>query len=377
MTRNNVKKTTSQNNNDRTSNINLKNNNDRMSNINLKNKNISDDEEEGYLPLKYPIRGSQKKCDEKIKKFKINSEDKKEASCSNSKVCEKCSKNITQNQNYLQCNDICKRFYHLKCSKSNTKLIDNNLIEMKEEWICEKCKVKYTGNLENYIKDIQKSINFISEKYDIIYEENKNFLKTLMEISKNQEELKKENISLKKHVENLQKEITNIEQKNDVKSQISIKNNIEIKGVPENPNIDDKEITKKILKQIGINTEKEDIIEIKRTESKNENIIKIKLKNEDIKKKILEKSKQYFRNNGKLTTYELNLKGNQNIIYVNEELTPKTKYLFGKTKELKKNSFKFIWIKNGKIFVRKNEEERIIHINTEETLKQLINLNNC
>lgn len=165
--------------------------------------------------------------------------------------------------------------------------------------------------------------------------------------------------------------------KNDVKSQISIKNNIKIKGVPENPNIDDKEITKKILKQIGISTEKEDIIEIKRTESKNENIIKIKLKNEDIKKKILEKSKQYFRNNGKLTTYELNLKGNQNIIYVNEELTPKTKYLFGKTKELKKNSFKFIWIKNGKIFVRKNEEERVIHINTEETLKQLINLNNC
>lgn len=286
------------------------------------NKVYTSDEEEGYLPLKYPIRSSQEKCKEKIKNFKIKLEDKKEAGSS--------------------------KFFNEESQ----------------------------GNLNNYIKEIQKSINFLSEKYDIICKENKKFSKELVEIKKNHEELKKENKTLRNQIENLQKEIVHNEEKGNINSQNLLRNNIEIKGIPQKEDIDDQEIIKKNFNKIGIRSEKEDILEIRREENrnKNENVIKIKLKNEHIKKHILEKSKQYYKNKGKLTTLDINLKNNQNIIYINEELTPKLKYLFGKTKELRKKGFKYIWIKNGKIFVRKNEEEEVLNINNEEKLRQLINL---
>lgn len=77
--------------------------------------------------------------------------------------------------------------------------------------------------------------------------------------------------------------------------------------------------------------------------------------------------------NDKLNTSHLGIGGTKKLpIYVTEHLTPETKQLHAaarrKVKELK---YKFIWVRDGKIFVRKNEESNYVFIRNYDTVNQL------
>ena len=330
-------------------------------------QNLSD--EENYLPLKYPIRNSQKKCENIIKNFKINSQDQNEAGSSKTYNCATCNLLIKLNQNSIKCNGPCECWYHFKCSKLDIKYLDN-LKKNDSKWFCNKCE-KNTIEKSN-IAEILKSLNFLSEKYDEIYKDNLKMSSTLFEIKKSQEELRQENILLKKEIVVLKEELKH---QQNIDQQQTLKNKIEIQGIPKMSQITDEQITNKILNHISATIEYKDILEINRPKNKNENIIKIKFRNEETRNEVIKKSKQYFKNKGKLCTSDLKIPGNRNIIYINEELTPKTKFIFGKSKELKEYGFKYVWIKNGKIFVRKNDQEKIINITTEAQIKEILDLN--
>lgn len=59
-------------------------------------------------------------------------------------------------------------------------------------------------------------------------------------------------------------------------------------------------------------------------------------------------------------------------IYINESLTGTNKTLFGKCREYKKrNGVKFLWIKNGNIFMRKSENSNIFLIKSEAALNDV------
>jgi hypothetical protein len=76
---------------------------------------------------------------------------------------------------------------------------------------------------------------------------------------------------------------------------------------------------------------------------------------------------------GRITNDDIFENGNNGRIFVNEHLTPFYKTLIWKTKQELKSSFKFIWFKEGKIQLRKNENERqIFTIKSEEELNKLV-----
>lgn len=54
-----------------------------------------------------------------------------------------------------------------------------------------------------------------------------------------------------------------------------------------------------------------------------------------------------------------------------EHLSPETKKLHVATKEKFKNSYKYIWIKYGRVYVRKNENSDAIHISDLSSLLKL------
>jgi hypothetical protein len=64
-------------------------------------------------------------------------------------------------------------------------------------------------------------------------------------------------------------------------------------------------------------------------------------------------------------------------IYIRENLTSKSNFLFKEARDLRKQyNFQFVWTKNGQIFLRKNESEKIIHVVNEEVIQNLrLNLN--
>lgn len=64
-----------------------------------------------------------------------------------------------------------------------------------------------------------------------------------------------------------------------------------------------------------------------------------------------------------LTTADLGLNGPSTPIYINDHLTPRNKLLLKQAREAgKEMGYKFIWIKDCKIFLRKSETSKIIHI---------------
>lgn len=63
-------------------------------------------------------------------------------------------------------------------------------------------------------------------------------------------------------------------------------------------------------------------------------------------------------------------------IYINENLTRQMRQLFWSTKQQLREMYKFIWIQNGKILIKKNEEEKkIFTIRCESDLNKFISNN--
>jgi putative hemolysin len=59
---------------------------------------------------------------------------------------------------------------------------------------------------------------------------------------------------------------------------------------------------------------------------------------------------------------DLNFQDSNNNIYVNEHLTASNKNLFWLARNTKQLGYKYCWTKGGKIFIRKDEESRVIRV---------------
>ena len=64
------------------------------------------------------------------------------------------------------------------------------------------------------------------------------------------------------------------------------------------------------------------------------------------------------------------------LIYVNEQLTEDTRDLLAHTEKLRDDgTIKFIWVKDGTVFIREDEDKKAIKIRPQEELESLFNSN--
>lgn len=73
-----------------------------------------------------------------------------------------------------------------------------------------------------------------------------------------------------------------------------------------------------------------------------------------------------------LTNDDIYKNGNNNRIYINENLTKEKKDLLYITKQKMKTKFKYIWVQNSKILIRSEGDGKIIHIRNENDLNRYI-----
>ena len=149
----------------------------------------------------------------------------------------------------------------------------------------------------------------------------------------------------------LEKKLNNIEQQN-------LTNCIEITNVT-NKAISARETVLAIARASNITMESSDVIDAYHHKRKNK--IFAKLSALSIKRELMQRAKER-----KLSNADINLKSNQtedknkttktnnNHIYINDQLTTLNKKLFWLSKtKAKSNNWKFVWIKEGKILLKK------------------------
>lgn len=75
----------------------------------------------------------------------------------------------------------------------------------------------------------------------------------------------------------------------------------------------------------------------------------------------------------KLNSQHLGIGSRRVPVFVSEHLTPTNKYLHAAARrKAKETGTMFIWVRDGRIFARKNERSPAVYIKNEESLKLIV-----
>ncbi|XP_075990265.1 uncharacterized protein LOC142985908 [Anticarsia gemmatalis] len=162
------------------------------------------------------------------------------------------------------------------------------------------------------------------------------------------------------------------ERANDLEK-IDKEKNIEIACLMKNKDDENvKEVVKEVALKLCLNPD--DIESAERLSSSNKpktggeppRPIIVKLRSKQARDQWLQKRKI------KLMNGDIYCNDNRMPININEDLTKTTKLLFWEARSQLKHQFKFIWIQNSNILVKKDEKEKIIRIKSENDIKKLL-----
>ena len=211
---------------------------------------------------------------------------------------------------------------------------------------------KLSKSTKSDFDEIRKSQEFLGSKFD--------------ELATSMKEIKLENAMLKEKNEYLQQRLSCLEKKVDV-AEIDIENQrrysrrdtLEIHGIPVISGENTNDIILKVA-QLAVpegNFDGSIVSMSHRLPTTRGNIPPIiaKFVRRDIRDVIYSKR----RNLSLKSTQNLGLSAS-NRIYINESLTPQSRAILMEAKRFRnQNGFKFIWTRNGRVFLRKEEGQRV------------------
>lgn len=300
--------------------------------------------------------------------------------------CARCSED---SMDVIQCN-ICKNNFDFQCSGITEAGYRKLGSDRQASWRCPNCKI---GNIPAgkqdigspkpvTLDDVMKEINSVKltlaplmdvmADIKVIKTDMNNLrsnvdqftskLNDLDERLKTVEKAQDEVRQLKAHISKLEEDLNN-------NNQWLRLNNVEIRGVP----LKDKENLFEIVTKIGSKIQhpimKHNINFITRIPSRENRVkpIVVSFLNRYLKEDFVAAA----RSLKFLCATDINLEGTGRI-YVNDHLTVQNKMLLSKAKQLARdNEFEFVWVKNSKIFVRKNSQSSVIVIKNEKDLQKI------
>lgn len=222
------------------------------------------------------------------------------------------------------------------------------------------------NGIQQQNNDLKYSLEFLTNKYDTVIEKIK--------------QLEEDKIKEKSYVLTLENKIESLERK--MKSR-----GLEIRNVPilsaDPKGIETKEemcaVIQTLAHSLGEVILESDITDIYRTNSKNNSSkpIIVELNSVLKKNKLLQAVKMFNKNkpkDDKLNTGTLKISGPTKPIYVSETLSFKTQKLFHVAREFAKDySYQFCWTTKGQIYLRRNETQPVLRVESEDTIYNLKN----
>lgn len=300
--------------------------------------------------------------------------------------CARCSED---SMDVVQCSN-CKKHFDFQCSGITEAGYRKLGADRQASWRCPNCKI---GNIPAAkqdigspkpvtLDDVMKEINNVKltlaplmdvmADIKVIKTDMNNLrsnvdqftskLNGLDERLKTVEKAQDEVHQLKAHISKLEEDLNN-------NNQWLRLNNVEIRGVP----LKDKENLLEIVTKIGSKIQhpisKHNINFITRIPSRENRVkpIVVSFLNRYLKEDFVAAA----RSLKSLCPADISLEGTGRI-FVNDHLTVQNKVLLLKAKQLARdNEFEFVWVKNSKIFVRKNSQSSVIAIKNEKDLHKI------
>lgn len=306
--------------------------------------------------------------------------------------CSVCNELCVDESAIVKCLGNCGNACHLNCVSQKTR-------GAKKEWLCDTCKTEKSSSLASSksatVTSISKEflVNTIDAfKQDMLVEFKKNtaenaelrtslsFLSDavdknnalmaniMSELKKTQEEnckLRQENLQLRNTVNSLEVRVRNVEQH-------SRRQNIEIDGVPETQGEDVSTILRDVAKSIGLEMKPEKVVAAHRVPTFNKKRappIIVRFATYEARDVWI----AAFKNVRPLTANKINPNfSSSHKVFINEHLSPENKQLLSKTKEVAKaKQYKYVWSREGKIFVRKVDGEKCKRVDSLCDLEKL------
>ncbi|XP_046687233.1 uncharacterized protein LOC124372864 [Homalodisca vitripennis] len=212
-------------------------------------------------------------------------------------------------------------------------------------------------------KDFNNSYEALNSKVDDSLKVNTDLSEKLSKFITTIERLESENVQLKVKLHALESRLEEQEQ-------YTRRNCIEIQGVPvRNNNVMD--TVKDVGKALGMEI-KEEMIDAchtlgKRKDAEGPPGIIVKFVRRTDADNLLAKR----RAKAQFSTRHLNL-GTDNPVYLNESLTPARRMLLKKARDFRRtNGYKWLWVRGGKILMRKEDNGPVINVKCQSDLDSL------
>lgn len=309
-----------------------------------------------------------------------------------SSTCNQCNK-VVQTADSMKCL-TCKNQVHISCAKITSAIFKKMSEEDRETWICAKCKTGQSPLPSNpnsvdssilltEIKKLSSQLHSMNSKLvsfertivhnNSIIEDYTNKILVLEEKLKKVDKLEAEVIELKKFV-------TYLDKTNNEREQQLLSNNIEIFGLTEKHDENLTSSLMKIASNVGQVIKEEDIEFITRSNPRHHSQDGIAAAPRDARPrnvvaKFISKRKKdellaAIKKKKGVDCKSLGVAGGK--LFVNDHLTRKNKFLLRSAKEFKNlNKYDFLWVRNSKIYLRKNITSPAILVSSQTLLDNL------
>lgn len=298
--------------------------------------------------------------------------------------CNKCNFQIATEE--VKCHN-CLMYYHFHCAGVKEATYNRKKADQKTQWKCASCKNienKQNSGEDNLIvlksinvkleklesiaddmKNIKDTIEFLTNKYDELMEEFNDYKTKTIQNERQISQLKSENAFLHRGLTMAQDQINSLEQYNR-------RDNVEIHGVDVKKGETVENIVESIGNLLNLPCEKQTITAAHRLpESKTSKyppVIIVRFNNRKISEQWLQKRRT------NLTSSNVVGGSSTNKIFINENLTTKTKELHWQARiQGKKLGYAYTWVKQGKIFMRKEAGSSVLRIEKYDDIPKQVN----
>lgn len=216
-------------------------------------------------------------------------------------------------------------------------------------------------NLGKEMEEINRSMTFMNKSFEDFKEDLATTVKEVKELRVEQQTLKDENRKLTEELTSVKSELVELKQ-------YSRANNLEVKGLPQNANEVLDALVVELGTRVGAQLCPSDIDTVHRVPSKTNGVqnVVVRFVRRSVRDQVLQKAKKH-----RLTSADLGFHGTEPI-FVNEHLCLENKILLSKTIRCKKEKgWKFAWVSQGKIFMRKNENSDALQITCDSDLSSV------
>lgn len=221
------------------------------------------------------------------------------------------------------------------------------------------------------VASIKEQVNTISSCTDKLSQEQTTIKKSIADLENRQRD---DNTNMQQQIQLLNCQIDELTNQFEGQQQRERLCNIEISGLPETKNENIQDLVLKIANHADVPLQASDILNANRVQPRQSSsgrpkTIVCKLKTRLLKDSIL----AGLRKQRGITTADIGMPGEPKNIYVREHLTVHNKMLLRQAKELAtENHFKYTWVRNCRIYVRKSDTSPAIAVTTKNDLSKII-----